>query len=63
MTLPNVSSSTRMDSSDSEVCENWDKEFKRKLVRMVNKLKEDTYNHLNGFKKNTNKNQNDFKKK
>jgi hypothetical protein len=50
-----VNNSTTMDSNDSEVDEIPDKELKRIITRMINEIEEDTCNHLNLFKENTNK--------
>jgi hypothetical protein len=54
MTSPKVSS-TIMDTNDSKVDDIPDKEFKRMIIRMINKTKEDINKCLNEFKQNINK--------
>jgi hypothetical protein len=55
MTPSKINNSTIMDSSGSEINEISEKEFKRKMIRMINNIKQDTNEHLNEFQKNTNK--------
>jgi hypothetical protein len=54
MTSPKVSC-TIMDTNDSKVDDIPDKEFKRMIIRMINKTKEDINKCLNEFKQNINK--------
>jgi hypothetical protein len=51
-----------VDSNDNEVGEMPDKEFKRMIMRMFNKIKKDTNKCLNKFKENINKQLNNTKK-
>jgi hypothetical protein len=46
---------TIIDTKENEVNEILDKEFKRMIIRMINKFKDDMEKHLSEFKYNTKK--------
>jgi Txe/YoeB family toxin of Txe-Axe toxin-antitoxin module len=50
MSPPKVNSSTAEGLNDSEMNEISTKELKRMVARMINKIKNDMYNHLCKFK-------------
>jgi hypothetical protein len=54
-TPPKVNNFTIMNSNDSEVNEVSDKEFNRRLLRMINKIKENRNKRLNEFQESTKK--------
>jgi hypothetical protein len=43
MTLPKDNNSTIMGSNDSEIDEILNKELKRTIIKLINKIKQDTY--------------------
>jgi gas vesicle protein len=51
-----------MDINESKMDAISDKEFKRMITRMINKIKGDTHKYLNEFQENTNKQINEIEK-
>jgi hypothetical protein len=62
MSPSKVNDSIKKDLKNSEVDEISNSEFKKVVVRMINKIKQHIYMHLNEFKEATNKEQNELKK-
>jgi hypothetical protein len=62
MSPSKVNDSIKKDLKNSEVDEISNSEFKKVVVRMINKIKQHIYMHLNEFKEGTNKEQNELKK-
>jgi glutamyl-tRNA reductase len=52
MSTPQVNSSTVKGLNDSEMNEISTKELKRMMASMINKIKNDMFNHLRKFKRN-----------
>jgi Txe/YoeB family toxin of Txe-Axe toxin-antitoxin module len=51
-----------VDIAEKEIDKISDKKLKRKIIRMINEIKEDMYKYLNSFRENMNKQLNELKR-